>query len=122
MGLTLFTLGSLLCSIAPSLGWLFVGRLISGATSGVFSTANAYVADVTPQDKRARAFGWMGAAFTIGFGLWRTGILCSIECSQNCHEFDSDLDDNRVRTALVMCLLGGEQGPLHAAINFSLEK
>jgi DHA1 family tetracycline resistance protein-like MFS transporter len=57
----------LFMAFAPSLGWLFVGRLISGATSGVFSTANAYVADVTPPDQRARAFGWMGAAFTIGF-------------------------------------------------------
>jgi DHA1 family tetracycline resistance protein-like MFS transporter len=57
----------LFMAFAPSLSWLFVGRLISGATSGVFSTANAYVADVTPPDKRARAFGWMGAAFSVGF-------------------------------------------------------
>ena len=57
----------LFMAFAPSIGWLFVGRLISGMTSGVFSTANAYVADVTPPDKRARAFGWMGAAFSIGF-------------------------------------------------------
>ena len=56
-------------AFAPSVGWLFVGRLISGATAGVFSTANAYVADVTPPDKRARAFGWMGAAFSVGFLL-----------------------------------------------------
>jgi DHA1 family tetracycline resistance protein-like MFS transporter len=54
-------------AFAPSLGWLFVGRLISGATSGLFSTANAYVADVTPPERRARAFGWMGSAFTVGF-------------------------------------------------------
>jgi MFS transporter, DHA1 family, tetracycline resistance protein len=54
-------------ALAPSLWWLFVGRLISGATSGVFSTANAYVADVTPPDKRARAYGWMGSAFGFGF-------------------------------------------------------
>ena len=57
----------LFMAFAPTLTWLFVGRLISGATSGVFSTANAYVADVTPPEKRARAFGWMGSAFTIGF-------------------------------------------------------
>jgi len=57
----------LFMAFAPSLSWLFVGRLISGATSGVFSTANAYVADVTPPERRARAFGWMGSAFTIGF-------------------------------------------------------
>src|SRR5258706_9815038 len=52
----------LFMAFAPSLSWLFVGRLISGATAGVFSTANAYVADVTPPEKRARAFGWMGSA------------------------------------------------------------
>jgi DHA1 family tetracycline resistance protein-like MFS transporter len=59
----------LFMAFAPSLGWLFVGRLISGTTSGVFSTANAYVADVTPPEMRARTFGWMGAAFSIGFLL-----------------------------------------------------
>ena len=57
----------LFMAFAPSIAWLFVGRLISGMTSGVFSTANAYVADVTPPEQRARAFGWMGAAFSIGF-------------------------------------------------------
>ncbi len=65
--LTGLGLDFLFMAFAPSLGWLFVGRLISGATSGVFSTANAYVADVTPPEKRARAFGWMGAAFSLGF-------------------------------------------------------
>jgi len=66
---SLFGLGLdfLFMAFAPSLGWLFVGRLISGATSAVFSTANAYVADVTPPERRARAFGWMGAAFSVGF-------------------------------------------------------
>ena len=59
----------LFMAFAPSLAWLFVGRLISGATSGVFSTANAYVADITPPEGRARPFGWMGAAFTVGFLL-----------------------------------------------------
>jgi DHA1 family tetracycline resistance protein-like MFS transporter len=54
-------------ALAPSLAWLLVGRLISGATSGVFSTANAYVADITEAPDRARAFGWMGAAFNVGF-------------------------------------------------------
>ena len=57
----------LFMAFAPTLAWLFVGRLISGATSGVFSTANAYVADVTAPEDRARAFGWMGAAFNVGF-------------------------------------------------------
>jgi DHA1 family tetracycline resistance protein-like MFS transporter len=52
---------------APSLAWLFVGRVISGLTAGVLATVNAYVADVTPPEKRAHAFGLIGAAFGLGF-------------------------------------------------------
>lgn len=54
---------------APNLGWLFVGRCISGFTAGVMATANAYVADVTPPERRAHGFGLLGAAFGIGFIL-----------------------------------------------------
>ncbi len=53
--------------LAPNLAWLFVGRLISGATSATFPTCYAYLADVTPPEKRARAFGWMGSAMSVGF-------------------------------------------------------
>jgi DHA1 family tetracycline resistance protein-like MFS transporter len=56
-----------LMALAPTLGWLFVGRVISGITSSSFSTAYAYVADVTPQSQRAGKFGFLGAAFGIGF-------------------------------------------------------
>jgi DHA1 family tetracycline resistance protein-like MFS transporter len=56
-------------ALAPSLGWLFVGRLISGITAASFSTALAYVSDVTPPEKRAASFGLMGAAFGLGFVL-----------------------------------------------------
>ena len=52
---------------APSLGWFFVARIIAGSTAGVLSTANAYIADVTPPEKRAQSFGLLGAAFGIGF-------------------------------------------------------
>jgi DHA1 family tetracycline resistance protein-like MFS transporter len=52
---------------APSLGWLFVARTIAGFTAGVFATANAYIVDVTPPEKRAGAFGLLGGAFGIGF-------------------------------------------------------
>jgi DHA1 family tetracycline resistance protein-like MFS transporter len=52
---------------APDLMWLFVARTIAGFTAGVLSTANAYIADVTPPEKRAQSFGLMGAAFGIGF-------------------------------------------------------
>ncbi|MDI1336725.1 MAG: TCR/Tet family MFS transporter [Lacunisphaera sp.] len=52
---------------APDLTWLFAARVIAGFTAGVLSTANAYIADVTPPEKRAQSFGLMGAAFGIGF-------------------------------------------------------
>jgi DHA1 family tetracycline resistance protein-like MFS transporter len=54
---------------APSLAWLFVGRVISGITAATFATASAYIADVTPPEKRAGAYGLLGAAFGIGFVL-----------------------------------------------------
>jgi DHA1 family tetracycline resistance protein-like MFS transporter len=54
---------------AASLGWLFVGRVVSGITSASVSTAGAYIADVTPVERRAGAFGLLGAAFGIGFVL-----------------------------------------------------
>jgi DHA1 family tetracycline resistance protein-like MFS transporter len=56
-----------LMAMAPTLGWLFVARVISGITASNVSTAHAYIADVTPTEKRAKAFGLMGAAFGIGF-------------------------------------------------------
>lgn len=52
---------------APTIGWLFVARMIAGLTAGIMATANAYIVDVTPPDKRAGAFGLLGAAFGIGF-------------------------------------------------------
>lgn len=59
----------ILMAVAPDLVWLFIGRLISGVTAASFSTANAYIADVTPPENRAGAFGLIGAAFGIGFVL-----------------------------------------------------
>lgn len=52
---------------APSLAWMFVARLISGVTAGSLATCNAYIADVTPPEKRAQGFGLVGAAFGLGF-------------------------------------------------------
>ncbi|HUP91890.1 MAG TPA: TCR/Tet family MFS transporter [Solimonas sp.] len=57
----------LLMALAPSLWWLFAGRVISGIMAASFSTAAAYVADVTPQAQRAAAFGMIGAAWGFGF-------------------------------------------------------
>jgi DHA1 family tetracycline resistance protein-like MFS transporter len=54
-------------AMAPSLSWLFVGRLISGITASNISTAFAYVTDVTAPEKRAKQFGMLGAAFGLGF-------------------------------------------------------
>src|SRR4051812_36016772 len=58
-----------LMALAPTLAWLFVGRLISGITSASVSTAFAYIADVTAPEKRAAAFGKIGVAFGAGFIL-----------------------------------------------------
>jgi MFS transporter, DHA1 family, tetracycline resistance protein len=58
-----------LMALAPSLSWLFAGRVISGITSASISTAFAYIADLTPPDKRAAVFGRIGAAFGAGFIL-----------------------------------------------------
>jgi MFS transporter, DHA1 family, tetracycline resistance protein len=58
-----------LMALAPSLIWLFVGRLISGITSASVSTAFAYIADITPPERRAAVFGKIGAAFGAGFIL-----------------------------------------------------
>ncbi len=56
-----------LMALAPSLTWLFIGRVISGITSASVSTAFAYIADVTPVEQRAAVFGKIGAAFGAGF-------------------------------------------------------
>lgn len=56
-----------LMAVAPNLWWLAVGRIIGGATSSSFTTVFAYTSDITPPEKRARAFGLIGAAFSLGF-------------------------------------------------------
>ena len=58
-----------LMALAPNLAWLFVGRVISGITAASISTAFAYIADVSPPEKRAAAFGMIGAGFGLGFTL-----------------------------------------------------
>ena len=67
----------LFMAFAPTLWWLLLGRLLNGATAASFSTANAYLADVTPPDQRAKVFGWMGSAFSFGFIIGPTigGLL-----------------------------------------------
>ena len=68
-------------ALAPTLAWLFVGRIISAATAASFTTANAYIADVTTHEDRAKAFGMIGAAFGLGFivGPLVGGVLGDID-------------------------------------------
>jgi DHA1 family tetracycline resistance protein-like MFS transporter len=70
-----------LMALAPSLPWLFVGRVISGITSASVSTAFAYISDVTPPERRAAVFGRLGAAFGAGFilGPAMGGLLGDID-------------------------------------------
>ncbi|MDE2136024.1 MAG: TCR/Tet family MFS transporter [Gammaproteobacteria bacterium] len=67
----LFALGVdyLVMGFAPAIGWLFAGRAIAGIAGASFTPAYAYVADITPPERRAQNFGLMGAAFGIGFIL-----------------------------------------------------
>jgi MFS transporter, DHA1 family, tetracycline resistance protein len=62
-----FGLDYLVMGFAPSLAWLFAGRLIAGATGAAYATGFSYMADITPPEKRGQAFGLIGAAFGIGF-------------------------------------------------------
>ncbi|HET9147046.1 MAG TPA: MFS transporter [Acetobacteraceae bacterium] len=71
----------LLLAFAPSVAWLFLGRLLAGATSGNVSAATAYIADITPPEQRAHRFGMIGASFGLGFTLGPTlgGLLGGID-------------------------------------------
>ena len=62
-------LNYLLMGWAPTLFWLFVGRIIGGISASTYGTANAYIADTFPADKRAQYFALLGAAFGAGFIL-----------------------------------------------------
>lgn len=62
-----FGLDYIFMAFAPTLGWLFVGRAIAGITGASFTTASAYIADVSEPEKRAQNFGLIGAAFGLGF-------------------------------------------------------
>lgn len=67
--LAIFGLGMdfILMALAPTLEWLFAGRIIAGICGSSWIIASAYIADVTAPDDRAKAFGMMGAAFGVGF-------------------------------------------------------
>lgn len=62
-----FGIDYLLLSFAPTIAWLFLGRLIAGVTGASFTTASAYIADISTPENRAQNFGMIGAAFGLGF-------------------------------------------------------
>lgn len=62
-----FAIDYILLAIAPSIGWLFFGRIIAGLTGASLSTASAYIADISTDEDRAKNFGLIGAAFGLGF-------------------------------------------------------
>jgi len=62
-----FSMDYLLLAFAPTITWLFVGRIISGLTGASITTASAYIADVSTPENRAKNFGMIGAAFGLGF-------------------------------------------------------
>lgn len=67
MSLFGFGVDYLFLAFAPTIGWLFVGRVIAGITGASFTTATAYIADISTPEKRAQNFGMVGAAFGLGF-------------------------------------------------------
>ncbi|MGN6419014.1 MAG: TCR/Tet family MFS transporter [Pseudobacter sp.] len=72
-----FAVDYMLMGFAPTLAWLFVGRIIAGITGASFTTASAYIADISEPEKRAQNFGIIGAAFGVGFiiGPFIGGLL-----------------------------------------------
>jgi len=71
----------LFMAFAPNLRWLYAGRIVNGATAASIGTANAYIADITAPENRAKAFGVMGAAFGVGFtfGPALGGLLAEVD-------------------------------------------
>ena len=67
--LAAFAVDYALAGFAPTIGWLFLGRVIAGVTGASFTVAYAYIADVSPPERRAQNFGLIGLAFGLGFIL-----------------------------------------------------
>src|ERR1043165_8878106 len=72
-----FGIDYLFLALAPTYAWLFVGRVIAGFTGASFTTASAYIADISTNENRAKNFGMIGAAFGLGFIIGPTigGLL-----------------------------------------------
>jgi len=81
IALTALGLDNILLALAPTIGWMIIGRALGGIFGATMSIANAYVADTTPEKERAAAFGLIGAAFGVGFilGPLLGGLLGTID-------------------------------------------
>ena len=81
VALTALGFDNILLALAPTIGWVFIGRMIGGAFASSMAIANAYVADTTEVKNRAKGFGMVGAAFGIGFvvGPLIGGVLGEID-------------------------------------------
>lgn len=64
-----FGIDYIVLALAPTYGWLFLGRVVAGLTGASFTTASAYIADISTDENRAKNFGLIGAAFGLGFVL-----------------------------------------------------
>jgi len=75
-----FGIDYIFLALAPSYGWLFIGRIIAGFTGASFTTAAAYIADISTAETRAKNFGMIGAAFGLGFiiGPGLGGLLAGL--------------------------------------------
>jgi DHA1 family tetracycline resistance protein-like MFS transporter len=75
-----FGIDYLFLALAPTYGWLFIGRVIAGITGSSFTTAAAYIADISTAENRAKNFGMIGAAFGLGFiiGPLLGGVLSGL--------------------------------------------
>ena len=69
LSLAMLGVDYLITGLAPTIAWLFIGRTLSGMAGAAYPTANAYIADISPPEKRAANFGLVGAAFGLGFVL-----------------------------------------------------
>ncbi len=69
LSLAMLGVDYLITGLAPTIAWLFIGRILSGMAGAAYPTANAYIADISPPEKRAANFGLVGAAFGVGFVL-----------------------------------------------------
>nr|WP_317631243.1 TCR/Tet family MFS transporter [uncultured Flavobacterium sp.] len=67
LSLLFFAIDYVFLAIAPTIAWLFVGRIIAGFTGASISTASAYIADISTKENKTKNFGMIGAAFGIGF-------------------------------------------------------